>query len=88
MIVWTNYMRYRAQLRGFELDILEQIINHSTEHYYDTETGRPIVIGRHKNDLVLLPYDRKNDTIIPITVHVTTRQQINFRLKMKRFIHE
>ena len=39
MIVWTDYMRYRAKLRGFDLEKLEQIVTHSTERYYDTETG-------------------------------------------------
>ncbi len=87
-IVWTDYMRYRARLRGFDLEILEQIIRRSAEHYYDIETGRSVVIGRHHDELIMLPFDREDDTITPITVHVTTRQQVNFRLKMERLIHE
>ncbi len=81
-------MRYRAKLRGFDLATLEHILNNSTERYFDVETGRPVVIGRHQNDLVMLPYEREGNTLTPITIHATTRQQIHFRLKMERFIHE
>ena len=82
-------MQYRAELRKFDLERLAQIINQSTERYYDTETGRAIVIGHHDNKrLVMVPYETYEDTITPVTVHVTTRQQINFRLRTGRFIHE
>lgn len=88
MVVWTDYMRYRAKLRRFDLEKLEQIVNYSTERYYDTETGRTVVIGRYGHGLVILPYETDEDEVIPITVHSTTRQQINFRLKTGRFVSE
>jgi len=88
MIVWTDYMRYRAKLRGFDLEKLEQIVTHATERYYDTETARAVVIGRYDKKLVIIPYETDEDMITPVTVHTTTRQQINFRLKTGRFIHE
>jgi len=88
MIVWTDYMRYRAKLRGFDLGKLELIVNRSTERYYDTQTGRSVVIGRYDKNLVILPYEMDEHGITPITVHTTTRQQINFRLKTGRFVHE
>lgn len=81
-------MRYRAKLRGFDLEKLEQIVTHSTERYYDTETGRAVVIGRYDRTLVILPYETVENVITPVTVHTTTRQQINFRLKTGRFINE
>jgi len=88
MITWTDYLKYRAALRGFELDKLEVIIRHSTERYLDTETGRHVVIGRHNLQLVMIAYDIENDTMIPVTVHTITRQQIRFRLNTRRLIHE
>jgi hypothetical protein len=88
MITWTDYMRYRAELRGFDLEKLEQIVTHSTERYYDTETGRAVVIGRYDEKLVIVPYEMAENMITPVTVHTTTRQQINFRLKTGRFINE
>ncbi len=88
MIVWTDYMRYRARLRGFDLETLEQILLYATERYYDTETGRAVAIGRHNRKLVVLPYETNENEIVPVTVHVITRQQINFRLKTGRFINE
>ncbi len=87
-IVWTDYMRYRTRLRGFDIELLEQILKRSSERYFDVETGRLVVVGRHNNDLVMIPYDKENDTITPVTVHMTTRQQVNFRLKMERLINE
>lgn len=87
-IVWTDYMRYRTRLRGFDIELLEQILKRSSERYFDVETSRLVVVGRHNNDLVMIPYDKENDTITPVTVHMTTRQQVNFRLKMERLINE
>lgn len=87
-IVWTNYMKYRADLRGFEFTKIENILRYSGERYFDTATRRLIVVGRHDERLVLIPYEKKENEIIPITIHTTTRQQINFRLKTGRFKHE
>lgn len=84
-IIWTDYMKYRANLRGFELQQLEVIVRFSGERYYDTVTGNQIVVGKHARDLVLIPYESAEDSITPITVHATTRQQIKFRLNTGRF---
>jgi hypothetical protein len=54
-IVWTEYLQYRAELRGFDLTKLEHIIRHSSERYLDTETGLTVVLGRHNRRLVLIP---------------------------------
>jgi hypothetical protein len=84
-IVWTAYMQYRARLRGFDRTQIEQILRQSTERYYDTVTQRLVVVGRHDNRLVLIPYEQEGVQVTPVTIHVTTRQQINFRLKTGRF---
>jgi len=86
-ITWTSYMKYRANLRGFDLAKIEDIIRYSTERYFDTITQRVIVVGRHDDRLVLIPYEEKGNEVTPITIHTTTRQQINFRLKAGRFRH-
>jgi hypothetical protein len=33
----------------------------------------------------MIPYEQTGDDIIPVTIHATTRQQVNFRLKSGRF---
>ena len=81
-------MKHRARSRGFDLATIEHILRFSGERYIDTVTRRLVVVGRHDNRLVIVPYERDNDNIMPITIHATTRQQINFRLKTGRFIHE
>jgi len=35
----------------------------------------------------MIPYETDEDAITPITIHATTRQQINFRLRTGRFTH-
>jgi len=80
-------MKYRAKLRGFDLAKIEDIMRYSTEKYFDTITQRMIVVGRHDDRLVLIPYEKKGNEVTPITIHTTTRQQINFRLKAGRFKH-
>lgn len=85
-IVWSDYLKYRAKLRGFELAIIEDILKYSGERYSDTETGRLIAVGRHEEHLVIIPYEYLEDAIIPVTIHATTRQQIRFRLKNGRYI--
>ncbi len=85
MIIWTEYLKHRARLRGFDLAIIEQVVRFSEERYLDTATHRMVAIGRHGNRLIMVPYEQENDTVTPITIHATTRQQITFRLKTGRF---
>ena len=87
-IVWTDYLKFKAKQRGFDFDKIENIVRHSTERYSDTVTGRRVAIGRYDDNLVMLPYELDGETITPVTVHVTTRQQINFRIKTGRFTNE
>ena len=87
-IIWSDYIKYKADLRGFELVKIENILRYSEERYYDTITRRMIAIGRHDKHLVMVPYEEKANNITPVTIHTTTRHQINFRLKTGRFIHE
>ncbi len=88
-IIWTDYFKYRAKLRGFNLPHIEEILKHSTERYHDTATGRFVVIGKDAKVMVMIPYevDDKN-TITPITIHATNRKQINYRLKSGRYNNE
>lgn len=88
IIVWTEYMKYRAKLRGFDLARIEEIVRYSSERYRDMATGRRVVIGHHGKRLVVIPYEMDEDSITPITIHATTRQQINFRLRTGRYSHE
>ncbi len=88
VIVWTDYMKYRAELRGFQLSKVEDILRHSGERYFDSTTQRLIAAGKHDDRLVIIPYEKQGNEITPVTIHATTRQQINFRLKTGRFIYE
>jgi len=87
-IVWTDYMKYRLEMRRYELATVDHILRYSTERYMDTTTGRLVAIGRHDKLLVMIPYERKGSTLTPLTVHATNRQQINSRLKSGRFKNE
>lgn len=84
-VLWTEYVRYRVHLRGFEPDAIENIVLFSEERYFDSATQRMVAVGRQGAQLVVIPYEQEGETITPITVHATTRQQINFRLKTGRF---
>ncbi|MDJ0845932.1 hypothetical protein [Crocosphaera sp.] len=84
-IIWSDYLQYRAKLRGFKLEKIEEIIKYSGERYYDTETDRLIAVGKHDTRLVIVPYEYKLNCITPITIHATTRQQIRFRLATGRY---
>ena len=86
-VEWTEYLKYRATLRGFDLDRIEQIVRSSRERYTDMATNRQVVVGRCGKTLVLIPYEMREDLLIPITIHATTRPQIEFRLKTGRFVH-
>ncbi len=88
MIEWTEYLKYRAEMRDYDLDKLERILFNSTERYFDTITGRMVAIGRHDTRLLLIPYEAKGEQIVPVTVHATTRRQINLRLRTGRFLYE
>lgn len=85
---FTDYLKFRAELRGFDLVKIEDILRHSQERYFDTETQRHIVVGKHGDKWVTIPYEESKIEITPITIHATTRQQIKFRLNTGRFIYE
>jgi len=86
-IVWTDYLKYRANIRSFSLTNIEEIIRYSNERYFDVSTDRWVVVGKDSNILVIIPHEIEGDNVItPITVHATTRQQINYRVKSGRFI--
>jgi hypothetical protein len=39
-VVWTDYLRYRARTRGFDLALIEQLLRFASERYFDTVTRR------------------------------------------------
>ena len=88
IIIWSDYLKYRAKLREFKLSKIENILRHSGDRYFDTVTRRLIVIGKHDDRLIVIPYEKHGNEIIPVTIHTTTRQQIKFRLKTGRFVYE
>ena len=83
-IIFSEYFKYKAQVRGFELPKVENILRYSTERYFDTVTHRIIVVGRYDKRLVIIPYEKHEDSVIPVTIHAVTRQQITYRLKTGR----
>ena len=83
-IVWTEYLKYRASVRGFDLNELEQILRYSPERYGDTGTRSLILIGRHKDQLVMIADEAEGDEVTPVTVHACGRQQIRFRVRTHR----
>ena len=87
-IVWTDYLRYRAKTRGYDLQVIETVLRSSTERYFDTATMRTVIVGKHDKRLVVVPYDSDDKNITPVTIHAVTRTQISFRIKTGRFVHE
>lgn len=87
-LIFNDYLQYRAELRGFDLTLIENIVRYSPERYLDTETHRLVVIGQHGMKLVMIPYEETATTITPVTIHATTRQQIKLRLNTGRLIYE
>ena len=85
-MIWTEYLRHRARVRGFDLAVIEQIVRFSSERYFDTDTRRMVAIGRHARWLVLVPYDQDEQTITPVTIHATTRQQLTARVRRGRLV--
>jgi hypothetical protein len=86
-VIFTDYLSYRARLRGFDLSAIEDVVRFSDERYFDTATQRMVAVGRAGDLLVLVPYDHDEveETMTPVTVHPTTRQQITFRARTGRF---
>jgi hypothetical protein len=82
---WTDYLQHRAASGGLDRALIEHILRYSDERYFDTFTRRRVAVGRHRNRLVMVAYEQDDSTITPVTVHATTRQQLNFRLRTRRF---
>lgn len=88
IFIVTEYLAYRVELRQFDLPTIEHIVRYGQERYFDTETGRWIVIGEHNQCLVMIAYEENDAAITPITIHATSRQQVKFRINTGRFIYE
>lgn len=88
-VIWSDYINYRAKLRGFDLSKIEEILKFSEERYFDFATHRMVAVGRHDKLLVMIPYDKTEDEtgdiITPVTIHATS-QQVKFRLISGRFL--
>ena len=69
--LWTDYMKYRAALRGFDLAKIEDIVRHSTERYFDTETERWVVIGYHDTKLVMICLRSRSNLVYPYNTQLT-----------------
>jgi len=52
IVKWTDYLKYKSKLRGFDLAKVEDIVKYSPERYSDTVTGRRVAIGLHENKLL------------------------------------
>jgi hypothetical protein len=87
-IIWTQYMLYRAEIRGFDIARIEEIVRYSNERYIDQATGRLVAIGKCGSDLVMVAYEMSESAMVPVTAHVVARSQIESRLKSGRFSHE
>jgi len=84
-IRWTDYLIYRMKVRGYQKEKIDHIIRYSSERYFDTETRRFVIIGKHGNKEVIIPYDTEGKSIIPVTIHAISRQQIRYRKLSGRF---
>jgi hypothetical protein len=84
-IVLSDYLQYRAAQRSFDLNRVVEIVRFESERYLDMDSGRRVVIGRQKAELLLIPYDEDEVTIRPVTVHAITGKQIRFRVNTGRF---
>lgn len=85
IIEWTDYMRYRASLRGLHLVQIEEIVRYSSERYLDNATGSLVAVGRGAGNLLLVAYEAEPGVLRPITAHATTRSQIEARIGSGRY---
>ena len=42
------------------------------ERYFDTETRRRVVVGKHKNAVIMIPYEVIDNAVVPVTVNTST----------------
>ena len=87
-IIWTDYMKYRAALREFDLSRIEGILRYSQERYLNTVTECTVAVGRQGTFLVMVPFEQAGERITPVTAHRTSRQLISLRVRSGRFTHE
>ena len=87
-IKWTYYFKKRCDQRCFDIEQAEDIVRYSTERYFDLDSSRLIAVGFVDNRLVLIPYEKENDIVTPVTIHETDRKQINFRIRNGRFLRQ
>lgn len=77
-------MMDKMSLRRYDAVTVEHILRFTSERYLDAETSRLIAVGKHESTLVMIPYEQDESTITPVTIHATTRRQINVRIQTGR----
>ena len=76
-IIWSDYFKYRVQLRGYDISEIERILRYSEERYYDTETFRQVVISRHDKRLVIIPYETVKILLYPLQFILLHANRLN-----------
>lgn len=61
--LFGRIMKYRANLRRFSLERIEEILRYSSERYFDNGTHRMVVVGKHDSRIVIIPYDKDDDAM-------------------------
>lgn len=64
-IIWSDCFKYRADLRGFELTKIENILRYSEERYFDIITQRKVAVGKHDKLLGLVYLTRSRKLPLP-----------------------
>ena len=87
---YTDHLKRRIILRGYDDSLPQQIFEQSIELYIDTQTSNHIAVVeimiRGEMRLMTISYDEFPTRIV--TIHPIKRNQINNRIKLRRWIKQ
>ena len=91
-IVYTDHLKTRIILREYNESLPLQIYEHSIERYIDSQTLHHIAVAeimiRGEMRLITISYDDFPTHVEIVTIHPIKRNQINNRIKLRRWIKQ
>lgn len=90
--VYTTHFKFRVKQRKISLRLARKIYDNASARFFDKLRNHHILIAkmsvRGKSRKLMLTYDKTNDRIEFITVHIIKEEEIENKISSRRWIYE
>jgi len=84
-IHFSKHLIHRANIRNIKLSDVKKIVLRPENMYFDSLNETKIALGKQKSQIWMVAYIKDANKIIIVTTHPIKQEQIDNRLKSKRW---